>query len=236
MADTYIDQFETIAYGNFAVAQIQELVVGLEPAFDKALKLVVAKLTTATQGVEVALERAGSVHVATYKPKEGADDHVAAAQDVLRRAAKYAESRPGGDAIANAILGGETLTTILRRRPAKLLGSLTTALAAVAKHKSKLPEHKTWSEVITAARDALEDLDKKVRKTRTERRAMTPEVTAAREEWLKIYGAAKLLVEAVLRLHDKTALMPEVFDDLSEKPRATTSHEGAKAPRETKPS
>lgn len=49
---------------------------------------------------------------------------------------------------------------------------------------------------------------------------MTPEAQAARAEWLKVYGAAKLVVEAALRLHDKLALLPEVFDDLAEVHRA----------------
>jgi hypothetical protein len=123
--------------------------------------LVTSKLTAATQGVSAALEKAGAVNVTTFKPKSGAADPVAAARDVLRRAAKYAESRPGGEAIASAILGRETLSTILRRRPAKLVGSLNTALSAIAKHKSKLPEHKAWTEEIAAARDTLDALDKR---------------------------------------------------------------------------
>ena len=60
-----------------------------------------------------------------------------------------------------------------------------------------------------------------VRKTRLARRTMTPEVKAARAEWLNIYGAAKLLVECVLRLHGKVSLMPQIFDDLADASRAT---------------
>jgi hypothetical protein len=65
---------------------------------------------------------------------------------------------------------------------------------------------------------------------------MTPEVTAAREEWLEIYGTAKLLVESVLRLHDQTALMPEVFDDLGEKQRVTSADAEEDAGAEAPPS
>lgn len=237
VADTYIDQYETIGYGNFTIAQIQDRIVGLEPDFDKALKLILKKLTGATEAMSTTLEKAGAMTVATYKPKKGDADPVAAARDVFRRLIKYAESRPGGDAIAKTILGGDTLSTVIRRRPSKLVAALNHALAGVTKHKSKLSEHKSWTEELTAARDALDALDKNVRKTRSDRRQMTPEVAAVRSEWLKIYGAAKLTVEAVLRLHDKVALMPEVFDDLADVQRvARTENEEEEAPAENTPS
>jgi hypothetical protein len=97
---------------------------------------------------------------------------------------------------------------------------MTHALGEVTKHKKALPEHDAWIAEVGAARDAIDALDKSVRKSRVERRAMTPEVQAARVEWLKVYGAAKLVVEAALRLHDKLTLLPEVFDDLAEVHRA----------------
>jgi hypothetical protein len=237
MADTYIDQFETIAYGKFATSQIKSRAMGLEPEYDSALKHVSGKLKKATTAVAAALEKAGAMSVVTYKPKAGSVDPVAAARDVLRRLAKYAESRPEGRAVVKDILGGETLTTAMRRRPSKLVGALDTALAAVAKHKQKLPEHQAWASELTAAHKTLDALDKTVKKTRTERREMTPEVATARAEWLKIYGAAKLLVESVLRLHDKTALMPEIFDDLAARPRVgrADDEEDAGAPAEGSP-
>ena len=41
-----------------------------------------------------------------------------------------------------------------------------------------------------------------------------------------LYGAAKLIVEAVLRYQDKTVLLPEVFDDLAEVHRAAGVSDG----------
>ena len=38
--------------------------------------------------------------------------------------------------------------------------------------------------------------------------------------WFEAHGATKLIVEGVLRYHDKTGLMSEVFDDLAEIHRA----------------
>ena len=55
---------------------------------------------------------------------------------------------------------------------------------------------------------------------------MTPEVRAARENWLTVYGALKLLVESVLRLHGRTERMSEIFDDLAEIHRAPGVNDG----------
>jgi hypothetical protein len=80
MADTYIDQFETITYGKFAMSQIKSRAMGLEPAYDGALKHVSGKLKKATTTVAAALEKAGGMSVVTYKPKAGSVDPVAGAR------------------------------------------------------------------------------------------------------------------------------------------------------------
>lgn len=219
MSDSYIDQYETQAYGPFAVSQIEELVLPLDADFKKPLAAVARRLAAATEAMGAAMRKAGALEATTFKSGASAGAHadpLAAGRDVMRRLVKYAESRPSGSALAAKILQNQTLTTVLRRRPAKLVGSMTHALGVIEQHKRELPEHKAWAADLKAVRDALDALTKSVRKTRLARRAMTPEVRAARAEWLKVYGAAKLLVECVLRLHDKVHLMPEVFDDLAE--------------------
>jgi hypothetical protein len=213
-ADPYIDAHETQAYGPFTIAQVESLVVPIDPAFKKSLTHVTTLLAAATSAVAAALEAAGELDVVTYK--NASSDPVAAARDVLKRAVRYAESRPGGERIADEMLQGETISTALRRRPTKLVGLLGHAVATFDRHAKQLPEHKSWAEELGSAKEALDTLDKSVRASRTERRAMTPEIAAARSEWLRVYGAAKLVVEAVLRLHEKTARMSEVFDDLAE--------------------
>ena len=44
---------------------------------------------------------------------------------------------------------------------------------------------------------------------------MTPEVEQARTRWLQVYGAAKSVVEGVLRLQGRLDLMPHIFYDLA---------------------
>jgi|GEM_PF-1044157 len=219
MSDPYIDQFEAVGYGRFTCAQIQSLVVGMNAAYDKALEHTAARLQEATDVLAQALAKTAEHKLITYTQAERGDDPVGRAHDVLTRVYRYAQSRPGGEAIAASILNGEGLTTVKRRRPAKLVVALDHAIAQVEEHKKSLDEYKSWRTELAAARDALKALDADVRKTRIERRQMTPEVQAARAAWLKTYAAAKLIVEGVLKLHDRASLIPEVFDDLAESHR-----------------
>lgn len=221
MADPYIDQYETVAYGRFAAAQILALVVGLDPDVDPFVKLVAARLGAETEALEKALQKAGTLDIVTYKPMEGGPDVVAQSRATLRRLVRYAESRPDGDAIASDILQGDTLSTVLRRRPVKLAAALDHAAAIITKHAASLPEHVAWKNEISAARDALAALNEGVRKARTDRRQTTPEVDAARTAWLRRYSATKSIIEGVLKPLGKTAMMPEIFDDLAETHRAS---------------
>lgn len=220
MSDRHIDYQETQSYGPFAVNQIQQIVVPLDRTYKSALKSVCTRLTDATGAVAEHLHATSAIDVATYKRAAGEPDPVAGARDVLRRLLRYAQSRPGGDALAAKLVPGGSLTDVARYRPTKLLGVLSHAADAVPRYKAQLPEHKRWVAELTEAREALDGLHSAVRRTRSERRAATPELQAARAEWLKVYGAAKLLVESVLRLHDRTGMLPEVFDDLAEVHRA----------------
>ena len=234
MADSYISNLEILSYGPFAVEQTHALVVGLDPAFNSALSLATTRLIDANEAMHAALTKAGQVTVVTYKTAEGDPDPIAHARAELRRCVSYADSRAGGAAIVKDILAGEALSTVVRRRPAKLAGALGHALDAVAKHASALPEHAQWTASLSAAKSAIDSLNTSVRLSRSERREATPEIAAARAQWFKVYGAAKLIVEAVLRYQDKSALLAEVFDDLAEVHRAAGVSDGD-SPAETAP-
>ncbi|APR84302.1 Hypothetical protein A7982_09651 [Minicystis rosea] len=226
--DTYITQYEAIGYGGFAAQQMIALLKGIDPDFDPAVDTMSKRVTGATEILRAALQKADGVEITTYVGAAGADDPLAGARAVLKRVVKYAESRAGGESIVRAILHGETLTAVLRLRPAKLLPALDHAIAAVAQHQGDLPEHQAWTDALTKAKNALAALDSAVRKSRVERRAMTPEVQAARESWLKVYDAAKLFCEGLLLLQDKERLLPEVFDDLAEIHRVPGASDGDK--------
>ncbi|MBK8259298.1 MAG: hypothetical protein IPK82_42405 [Polyangiaceae bacterium] len=217
MADNYIDQTETLGYGEFAAKQIKVLAVGVDPEFDDALHVIADRVAKATKAMSSALTKAGEITATTFTGAANAgNDPANDARDILSRVVKYAESRDNGEAIARDILNGESLTTIKRRRPAKLVHALDVALSAIKKHQASLPEYKKWAADLTAVRDALNTLDSTVRASRQNKRDMTPAVAAARDRWLVVYGGAKLIVEGVLRLNGVEGRMPDIFDDLAE--------------------
>jgi hypothetical protein len=53
----------------------------------------------------------------------------------------------------------------------------------------------------------------------------TPELAAAREHWLAVYGAAKNVVAAALTLGGSTLPLEEVFDDLASTHRAEGAYD-----------
>jgi hypothetical protein len=216
MVDPYIDQFETIGYGEFAVTQIASLVRGLDPEFDPALDVMRARLAAKTAAVADQLKLAGSLVPATYTAAASNDDPLGKARALLRRAVAYAESRADGEALAAKVLGDEPISSILRRRPTKLAPALKRAAEAFTDAAASLPEHAQWVADLQAAEASLTQLNTQVRNSRAARQAMGPGVQKARDEWLVTYSAAKRLVEAVLAQAGKQALMPLVFDDLAE--------------------
>ncbi len=220
MADPYIDQYETIAYGRFAVDQISALVIGLDPQLDGFVQVVSARLATDTDAMESVLTRVGELSAITYKAAPGAVDVPTQARDVFRRFLRYVDSRANGDALMLKLIGSEKPGTVLRRRPVKLAAAIQRALSALPSIESELQEYATWVKELSSIHGALADLNEGVRKARADRRQMTPEVAAARTTWLARYAATKSLIEGILRPLDKLALMPEIFDDLAETHRA----------------
>ncbi len=226
MADPYIDQFETQSYGPFAAAQVEALAKGVDARYDALLEYLCGVLSERTKALGAQLARADGHAVVTYKPADGEPDHVADAVDVMRKLVSYASSRDAGDAIVESVLKGRTLTSIGKLRPARLPEVLDTALKGVAKHRDDLPEHAAWTKRLRDAHKSVSDLNTRVRTSRSARREMTPEIAAAREAWLVAYGALKLAVESVLKLHGRTRLMAEIFDDLAETHRAADVSDG----------
>jgi hypothetical protein len=220
MSDPYIDQFETLSYGPFTVRQIGALVRGMDPNFDPVLEHLTGRLDTMNNQMSQALNRSGGLETATYRAAESGPDPLAEARDVIERLGNYLKSRKNGEQWLGRWLGRQTVSAASRRRPAKLLGTLKQAETLLDDPETALPEAATWKAEVTAAHEALEGLDQRVRGARVARREMTPEVRETRLAWLMVYGAVKLVVEAVLRLHQRLELMPEVFDDLAEIHRA----------------
>ncbi|WP_437329240.1 hypothetical protein [Sorangium sp. So ce381] len=233
MPDPYIYQRDIETYGRLTASQIRKLVLPVDAGFGSALRTVTARLDAATEALRKATLDATAAPVppsASRGSRGGRANPVAAGRGLLRRLVEHAASRPNGAALARGLLRGQTLATVLRRRPAALAAALTHAIEVLEQHEGQLPEREAWTADLERSRDALEPLIRSVRKTRLARRTMTPEMKAARDEWITTYGAAKLLVECVLRLHGKTSLMPEIFGDLPRAPRAAAGTSAARRP------
>lgn len=219
MPDPYIDQYETVAYGKFAVGQILSLVVGLDPEADAFVKTSASRLLSDTESMWTALSKVGSLEVVTYSAEDSANI-LEQSKSTLRRLAAYADSRDNGEVILRDILQGDSVSVVLRRRPVKIAATLELALAAIKKHQASLPEHTKWAQDVANVHAALVALNGNVRKARTDRRAMTPEVEVARNTWLKRYVSTKLIIRGILEPIGKADMMPEIFDDLAETHRA----------------
>jgi hypothetical protein len=219
MADPYIDQYETVAYGKFAVGQILSLVVGLDADADSFVKVTASRLLSDTESMWTALSKVGSLEIVTYSAEDSAKI-LEQSKSTLRKLVAYADSRDDGNDILRDILQGDTMSAILRRRPVKLAAALEHALVAIKKHQASLPEHASWSQNIANAHQTLVALNGHVRKARTDRRNMTPEIDVARNTWLKRYASTKLIIRGILEPMGKADMMPEIFDDLAETHRA----------------
>jgi hypothetical protein len=215
MADPYIDQYETVAYGKFAVGQILLLVVGLDADADPFVKTIANRLLLDTESMWTALSTVGSLDIVTYSAEDSAAI-LDQGKSTFRRLIAYADSRANGNEITRDILQGDTMSVILRRRPVKLAAALEHALSAIKKHQTSLPEYATWLQIVTDAHSALVALNGNVRKARIDRRTMTPEVEVARNTWLKRYASTKLIIRGILEPIGKGDIMSEIFDDLAE--------------------
>lgn len=227
MADTYIDQYEILGYGRFSAGQIKKLVLGLDLELDPMVNIIALRLKNETDAMQAALEKAGQLEAVTYKGDAGQPNAIAGARDVMRRLIHYVEAYPKGKEMAADLLQGVSLTTTLKRRPAKLAAAMSYALSQMVQYESALPEYQSRRTELLGAFEALEKLNADVRKSRTERQEMTPEVAAQRSKWLATYSAAKLIIEGILKPLNKVHWMPEIFDDLAEEHQVAGAQDAA---------
>ncbi|MDI1448436.1 hypothetical protein [Polyangium sp. 6x1] len=216
MTDPCMDPYEAIAYGRFTAAQINTLLLGLDFELDGTLRLMASRVAAASEALEAALLRAGVPELFLHRTPEGTPDAVQAARETLRALVHYAESCRDGYMITSRLLQGESLSTAVRRTPAKLLARLEHAREAIEKMKAMLPEHASWSARVDETRAALAAFDDEVHAGRSERRSMTADVAAAWNTWQRAYSSAKHVVLGALAGIDKVPLIREVFDDLAD--------------------
>lgn len=114
---------------------------------------------------------------------------------------------------------GPYSATMIEERVAGLRPEFSSAMlwlaAELVREGCEVRERDAWLAEVCAVQGELAPVLEHSQNARTERRAITPELEAARAAWLETYRAAKLGVECVLRLAGKTHMMPAVFHDLA---------------------
>ena len=225
MADTYIDPFETKAYGQFAREQMQSVCVGMIPELDGSVKYAIAKQASADTAMKSVLEN---------QPKPANPVDVAQAtetvRDVLVRFGKHLESHKPGTIDAHLFFQGEAPSVVARRRMVKLVASVGHVVETLAKHKKKVRESALWLDELTEAHASLAAAEKQQRSSKVEKLDVGPDVAAERLRWLEVYTANKALISGLLRHAGKLALLPLIFDDLAEVHRAAGVSDAEPAP------
>ncbi|MBI4613140.1 MAG: hypothetical protein HY720_05970 [Planctomycetes bacterium] len=215
MTDRYIDQEETHIYGPYAVKKIASVVKGLVPECDGALEHMAANVEKATTAVKGALKLARTAGAGVRKGAKERKPALAGAIDVLGRFSSHLDGHKKGAVDRKTYFTKDGTAAGVGRATADVLLALGHIHGELTKDGSPVKNSTDWAADFGAAIGALTPVADHADAARTDRRESTPEIEAARAAWLLVYGAAKLVVEAVLRLTGKLQLMSEVFHDLA---------------------
>jgi hypothetical protein len=211
MADPYIDQFETLIYGKFAREQIQEVCLGKRKALDGMVHFAISAQEKADEDMKAVLDRQPRPDP-ELDPATVLDE----TRDAIVRFGSYLESLKGRPVEPRLFFRGEAPSVLARRRLTKLTAAVGHIVSEIKLNKDKLRDAKLWLSEFEAVHANLEVLEKAQRATKVEKADLGPEVAAAREAWLGVYGANKLLIRGLLAHLGKPELLPLIFDDLAE--------------------
>jgi hypothetical protein len=210
MADPYIDQFETLIYGNFARDQLAAVCLGKIKKLDPMVHFAIEAQERADATMKDVLER-------QPRPSITVDPAVVleAARDVIVRFGSYLDSLKGRPLDPRLFFRNEAPSVLARRRLTKLTAAVGHIVSEIKKHKEHIRD-KTWLADFEEVSGNLEALEKQQRAAKVEKADLAPDVALAREAWLATYNANKLLVRGLLAHIGKPELLPLVFDDLAE--------------------
>ena len=211
MADPYIDVFETKLYGKFAREQLTAVCLGKVAELDGLVHYAIARQEAADKAMSDVLAKQPKA-----APPLDAEEVVADASDTLIRFGKHLESLKGRPVDLKDFFRGDAPSILARRRLTKLTAGVGHVLAEAKKQKARIRDADHWIADLKQVHGKLEALEKQQRASKVEKLELGPEVAAAREAWLAVYNANKLLVRGLLAHHGKPELLPLIFDDLAE--------------------
>jgi hypothetical protein len=215
MPDRYIDHDETEIYGAYAADKIRSRVKGVIVEFDDALEYVAAEISEATQAVQGAVADARAADAEIRKGSKARGSVLKQAMSLLGRFSKHLDTHAPGTIdrktffVADGTAGGVGKGVPRVLRALQHIGKQLKAEGSPVKNAAE------WAKECADLAAKLAPIAEHGDNARTDRSSVTPEIETARQAWLQTYGAAKLTVEAVLRLSGKLHLMPLVFFDLA---------------------
>jgi hypothetical protein len=215
MADRFIDQDETQIYGSYSSKRIRTRLLGLVKQYDPALGYVADQLDIATSVVKSACDAARAKDAERRKGTQGKAPLLKDAKRLLGQFSLHLAGHEPG------VVDRKVFFT--KDGTALGVGSAVQDVLLVAKHianmlgdlHSPVRDAAYWCGRFDATVDALAPIAAATEEARVDRRSLTPEVEAARQVWLNQYGAAKALVESLLRQTGKVEQMSLVFHDLA---------------------
>jgi hypothetical protein len=225
MSDYYIDYDETQRYGT----EFAKTARGMAKSNRVFLHLA-EKVEKSTEAVGAAIVKARKNDGAMRKVVADKRDVLPAAERVLREAYYWARANPAVD-----------VRDFFPKGRAKVGHSATAVFAALVVVAAAFGKYGALPGALER-KTIVDNLAGRLRAKLDDARAIkggvieaNPELMRARVEWRRVYGAAKLVVEGVLRLEKPTAevsaTMKQLFPDLNVRsPRSATKRATGAAP------
>lgn len=216
MADSYIDPFEAVTYGELFVNEMRARVMPLNKAWRGAIEHAIALQTEKN-------ERMAALTARVKRPAMDGEK-LAEMRDTIVRFGSWLGSLKGRPLDPARFFGGTVPSVVANRRITKVAGQLkqmVDALAPHAKGKDAVQGAAGWLEELRGALSIAVEQRDALRAGQIAQTQLGPEIERARLEWLSTYTANKRLVEGILRHEGAESLMPLIFDDLAEVQRST---------------
>lgn len=215
MADRYIDHDETEIYGTYAADKIRARVKGLIPEYDKALEYVASEIEEATTAVQGAVADARAADAEIRKGSHARGSVLKRSVALLGRFSKHLDTHAPGTIDRKVFFVADGTAGGVGKSVPRVLRALQHIGKQLKVKGSPVKSAGDWAKECADLAAELAPIAEHGDNARTDRSTATPEIETARQAWLQAYGAAKLTVEAVLRLSGKVHLMPAVFFDLA---------------------
>lgn len=225
MTDHYIDKTECRWYGYFAAKRIRSLAKGLVPACDGALEFVATEIDHATDNIQAVIGASDDTGLDASKTVAAKSPLIVHAREVLGQFSNHLNSQDKNTIQRQAFFKPDgKLTSISRSAPATVF-AITQIVAELKKPNSPVDQAAVWQKKFEDLLLVLAPVVDHSDDAKGEHTKSSVEVEASRQAWLMVYKSAKLIVDGVLRLAGKRALMKDIFYDMAVAANTQLTHD-----------